>query len=113
MAKKKRTKKGQGRYVRRRGHDFERWVAQKLRSVFPDSKRHLEYQVGEANGIDIDNTGEFKIQCKRGKNYSPITAIEEVQLDPLDGGIPVLVTKGDNKPAMVCLPFDDFLRMIK
>jgi hypothetical protein len=102
MSKKSRTK----------GHSFERWVAKKLRGIFPEARRHLEYHSRDANGVDISNTGDFKIQCKRGKRYSSLTAIEEIQLCPIEGGIPVLVTKGDNKQVLVCMPFDAFLDLI-
>ena len=93
---------------RTKGHSFERWVAAKFRSIFPEVKRHLEFQKEEAQGFDLDNTGKLAIQCKAYKQYAPITKIEEVRAP---GKIPALVTKGDRKPAVICMYLDDFLKI--
>lgn len=102
-----------GRAARRKGLTFERDIAVALREVFPGAKRHLEFQTQEANGVDLDNTGDFRIQCKKLAKYAPISKIEEVQCDRLFGEIPVLITAGDNEEAMVVLPFSDFLNLLK
>src|SRR5690606_25493463 len=107
------AKRLSGKGCRAKGHSFERWVAKKLRKVFPKARRHLEYQQSQAQGIDIDETGIYRIQCKRGRRYAPLTKIEEIQLCPIEGGIPVLVTKADNKEPIACLPFDHFLHLVK
>lgn len=104
--------KSAGRRARTKGHGFEREVAIALRSVFPDARRHLEYQDVEANGVDLVETGEFKIQCKRLKKYASISMIEEIVCDELFGDVPVLVTAGDSKPAMAVLPFEELIRLI-
>ena len=105
-------KKLNGRGCRKKGHDFERWVAQELRGVYPDARRHLEYHSRDANGVDIINTGDYLFQCKRGKKYSSLSAIEEIQVCPIEGGIPILVTKGDNKEPIACLPFSELKKLI-
>lgn len=92
---------------RTKGHAFERYVAQKFRSIFPGARRLLEYQEGV--GVDIENTGPLRIQCKAYKDYAPISKINEVKLS----GIPCLVTKGDRKTPMIVLSLDDFLRIIE
>lgn len=107
------TPKSSGRRARAKGHGFERETAIALRVVFPDARRHLEYQDAEANGVDLAHTGAFRIQCKRGKQYAPITAIEEVEFEPLFGEIPVLVTKGDEKEAMAVIPFREFINLLR
>ena len=73
---------------------------------FENARRHLEYQDGEANGIDLANTGRFKVQCKRHKDYVSISKINEVVSSGND--IPLLITKGDRKVPMVVLRWDDF-----
>lgn len=99
-----------GKHSRTKGHSFERECARDFQSIgFPDARRHLEYQDGEANGVDIKNTGLFAIQCKRGQQYAPITKIEEVQIP----GLPLLITKADKKPAMAVLPWKELMKMIK
>ena len=49
-----------GRKSRDKGHNFERQIARELREVgFPEARRHLEYQDGEANGVDIQGFGDI------------------------------------------------------
>ncbi len=101
-----------GRMARRKGHAFERTVAILLRSVFPKVRRHLEYQDAEANGVDLVETGHYRIQCKRGRKPAPLSAIKEVQADELLGEVPVLITQGDHERILVAIPFEEFLRLI-
>ena len=91
-----------------KGHAFEREVARLFRRIFPDARRHLEYQSEQANGVDIDGVGKWRIQCKRHKNYVPVNTIEEIQPD----GIHLLVTKADNKPTMAVMRLDDLLKIL-
>jgi hypothetical protein len=106
------TKMGKRR-ARKKGHEFERWCAIKLRKVFPNAKRHLEFQKSEAKGIDLDHTGQYKIQCKRMKKYAPITCIEEVQCHDWLGEIPVLITAADDRPALAVIPLHELIRLIE
>lgn len=102
-----------GKASRTKGHSFERWVSKKIRGIFPQAKRKLEYQTEEAKGIDVENAGPYLIQCKRGKRYASLRAIQEVQIDPIDGGIPVLITKGDHQEALAAIPFPHFLELVR
>lgn len=102
-----------GKLSRTKGHQFERQVAIAFREIFPGAKRQLEYQEDECNGIDLVNTGHYRVQCKAYKNYAPLSAIKEVECDELFGEIPVLVTKGDRERPLACLPLDEFLRLLK
>lgn len=100
-----------GKKSRTKGHGYEREIANKLKPLFPDARRHLEYQTGAAElGIDLINTGNLLIQCKRYKTYVPITKIKEIK--EASGKIPVLVTKADRQPDMVVLKLDDFLSIL-
>lgn len=111
--RKKRSKSQNGRRSRRKGYQFEREVAILLREIYPEARRHLEYQDAEANGVDLINTGRFKIQCKKLADYVPINRINEIQYDPcFTLEIPVLVTAADGKPAMAVLPFLDLVELI-
>lgn len=112
--KKKKAKKktGGGRMARRKGHSFEREIAIKFRKIFPEARRHLEYQDSEALGRDLANVGDYLVQCKRGRRYASFTAIEEIQICPIDGGVPILVTKGDDKPILAALPLEHLLKLI-
>lgn len=52
----------------------------------------------------------LRLQCKAYKKYAPISKIFEIQASD---GIPVLVTKGDRLPPVVCLFESDFLDIIE
>lgn len=101
-----------GRWGRTKGLSFERKIAILLRPIFPKARRHLEYQDAEANGCDLVETGHYKIQCKKLKKYSSITAIQEVQCSRELGEVPVLITAGDNQEPMAVLPLSEFLKLI-
>lgn len=106
--------KNKGRHARRKGHQFERDIAIELKGIYPDVRRHLEYQDAEANGVDLVNTGRYRIQCKKLKAYASINTIKEIQCDEMLGGeVPILVTAGDNMRAMVVMPFDEFKRLLE
>ncbi|MHC4621473.1 MAG: hypothetical protein ACYTEQ_27340 [Planctomycetota bacterium] len=59
-----------GRGARRKGHDFERHVAQLFRRWFPDARRGLQYQDGE-HCPDVQGT-PFYVECKRYAKYLPL-----------------------------------------
>ena len=94
---------------RRKGHQFERDIANEFKKLgFKDAKRKLEYQASDCTGVDISNVGNFKIQCKRGKQYAPLSKIKEIKED----GIHLLITKKDNDAPIVCMYFDDFKKIL-
>lgn len=102
-----------GRSSRRKGHQFERDVAIWLRGVFPNARRQLEYHSRDARGVDLQETGPYRIQCKKFRQYAPIMCIREIDCDRDLGEIPVLVTAGDGLEPMAVLPLDELLRLIQ
>lgn len=98
-----------GNTSRRKGHNFERDVARKLSAIFPTARRHLEYQDGENNGVDITNTGNLLVQCKKKKNYAPINSINEIKPNK---GIPILITAGDRLEPMVVISMANFISIL-
>jgi len=96
-----------GRSSRTRGHSWERFVSAALRMIWPDARRHLEYQDGEANGIDIANTGEtFRIQCKSTAKVPNIPQVfKEIRHD--QENIPVVIFKVTGKGEYACFKFED------
>ena len=98
-----------GKHSRTKGHSFERFVANELKPIFPNAKRHLESQIQEAEkGIDIEHCGPYGIQCKAYKKYVSVTKIEEVNV-----GIPVLIMKGDRLKPIACMYMEDWLELVK
>jgi hypothetical protein len=103
-----------GKRSRDKGLNFEREIAKIFREElgYENARRHLEYNAIDAKGYDLDDVGPFKVQCKRLKQWAPISKIEEVQLEDHED-IEMLVTKGDKKPIMAVLPFRKLIALLK
>jgi len=98
-----------GKLSREKGKRFEQEIARDFKKLgFTEACRHLEYYVG--NGVDLENTGKFQVQCKRGKGYAPINKIFEIQSFT---GIPVLITKADRLPTMAVIPWDQLMKILE
>ena len=98
--------------ARQKGLQFERDVANAIGHVYPEAKRHLEYQADSAQeGRDISNTGPYAIQCKNLQNYVPIKTIKEV--NKTKDNRPVLITKGNKMKPVVVMYFDDWIKMLE
>ncbi|MBF31843.1 MAG: hypothetical protein Unbinned1322contig1000_36 [Prokaryotic dsDNA virus sp.] len=98
--------------ARQKGLQFERDVANAIGHVYPEAKRHLEYQADSAQeGRDISNTGPYAIQCKNLQNYVPIKTIKEVT--KTKDNRPVLITKGNKMKPVVVMYFDDWIKMLE
>ncbi len=102
-----------GKLSRTKGHSFEREIATALRVVYPEARRLLEYHPEDAEGVDLLNTGQYRIQCKRGRKWCSLSKIEEVTADETFGEVPILVTQGDRKRILVAMPFEEFLRLLQ
>lgn len=100
-----------GKSARTKGHSFERFIARLFQFVgYAQAQRQLEYQVNQAQGIDLANTGRYKIQCKKTKKYVPLSTINEVKYK--EGDVPVLIAAGDNEPPLAVLKLEDFLALV-
>lgn len=101
-----------GKKSRTKGHSFEREIANRLKAVFPNAIRLLEYQEALCKGIDIQNTGNLRIQCKRFKRNVSTGLIHEIQATRAIGEVPILVSKADHGPILATLYLDDLLDII-
>ena len=98
-----------GKASRRKGHQFERDVANALKPIYAKAERHLESQASQAFGVDIRNTGPYRIQCKAFKSTVPMSCIKEIK----PGGVHILASKVDNERPLVTMYFDDWLQMME
>jgi hypothetical protein len=100
-----------GKRSRNKGLQYERDTANFFKSLgYKEALRNVtETQFGQ--GIDLVNTGVFDVQCKRYKDYAPISKINEVPV--VDGRIALLFTKGDRKDSMVVLRQSDFEKIMR
>lgn len=92
-----------------KGHGFERWVSAYLKKFFPFSKRHLEYQIEECKGVDLDNTDPFAIQCKRYQSIAIYKWLEEIKDK---SAIPILIAKANRKKPIIVGYLDDLAHII-
>ena len=71
---------------------------------FSDAVRNHADRV-DRRGVDV-TAANLLIQVKTYKKYAPIEKINEIKDH---AGYRALVTKGNYKPWMICMQFDDFL----
>lgn len=101
-----------GKTSRTKGHSFERYMANEFKKIgYPDAKRHLEYQIEEALGIDLDNTGEYVVQCKAYKKCpNPFKVLKEIKDNKKTK---LAIIKQDRDGIICCLYWKDLKKMIK
>ena len=99
-----------GKLSRTKGHSFEREIANKLKSIFPEARRAVEDAVVN-KGIDIANSEPFFIQCKRYKGSVPMSKLEEVVVKEWD--IPLLISRVDREREKVTMYLDDWLLVLE
>lgn len=98
-----------GKSERRKGHDWERKVANDLKEIDPNAMRNLEYQKGQ--GFDITTELPFRIQCKSQKRINFLDALKEA--DKNSKFIPLVVGKVTNKGEYAFLKWSDFREILK
>lgn len=100
-----------GKHSRNKGNSFERLCAEEFRDLgWTKAGRHLEFQSDEAKGYDLKETAPFLVQCKKCKGYVSVNTIDEIE--PKLGYIPIVITQGDYKPAMVIIPWKCFKKIL-
>jgi hypothetical protein len=102
-----------GAGARRKGHDFERWVANELALVFGDDvRRGLQYRDG-SEAPDVIAPAFF-IECKRGRQTNPRAALHQAQVASAGKGLwPIAITKDDGDPPIVTLSLEDFTHLLR
>lgn len=105
-------KSRRGKRSRRRGHKFECEIAEFFRNHgYSNCVTSRAGDRSEDNrGVDLVNTGEFVVQCKRGKKYC--RPIEIYNILSSNTEIPVLVTKGDHLDALAVVRLEDFGKLL-
>jgi hypothetical protein len=97
---------------RRKGHSYERNMAKEWRDIgWPQAERQLEYQISEALGVDLKNTGPFLVQTKCKRQYVPMNTIEEVQQKK--GMYPLLISKADHQKPIACMYWEDLKELLQ
>jgi len=101
-----------GRRSRRKGHDWERAVARRLREIFgPQVRRGLQYQDGsDAPDVIVPC---FYVECKVGARPPIIQALEQAEKNAKPGFWPVAICKQDKQKPTVTMRFDDWLELVE
>lgn len=104
-----------GREQRRKGHDFERWVAKWLRERFPNLADDIKrgWQSAGPFTPDVIFPSDIWFECKRGRKPNPRAALTQAQGDAPDGHLAVAIIKDDQLPPFVVLSLDHFEPMLR
>jgi hypothetical protein len=102
-----------GRSSRRKGHDFERWVARTLREFLQDDSIHRGFQTrgGGAEEPDVVLEG-YHIECKVGKLPGIRAAYRQALRDAKENTIPLAIIRDDRQQPFVVIAFEHFLPML-
>lgn len=97
---------------RRKGHDWEREVARRLREIFgPQVRRGLQYQDGsDAPDVIVPC---FHVECKVGARPPIVQALEQAEKNAKPGLWPIAICKQDRQPPTVTMRFEDFLELVE
>lgn len=97
--------------AKRKGSNFEREIARRLRAVFPEAKRGFQFRSrNEAPDVDVPH---FWIECKRMRLTQPRAALADAKACAPAGRWPLAVCKDDREPAFVAMYFDDFIALLE
>ena len=109
-----------GRAARRKGHDFEREIANKLSTIYPGAARGLQYQHG-LHCPDVVGT-PYHIECKHlgSRSFRPLDALEQASSDAkLASSVPgvplrppVAICKMTGVGTVVCMYLHDWLALV-
>jgi hypothetical protein len=100
-----------GKASRVKGRAYEQDVARKLRPIYPEARRGLQFQDGSTAPDVI--AGPWHIECKKRKaRPNPLAALEQAERDCDPKRVPVAVCKQDRARATVTMRFDDWLELV-
>ena len=101
-----------GAGARRKGHRWERTIAQRFREAMPgcDAKRGLQYQ-GGAHVADVD-VPTFFVECKAGRQPNVRRALMQATRNAPADRLPLAVIKDDRGLQFAALPLDSFLLLV-
>lgn len=101
---------------RRKGHNFERWVARVYRAAFPGMDVYRGQQGAGAHEADVSHDLLWT-ECKRQRKVTAGNirkALDQAIRDAGDSGkLPVAVTKADRDEVLVTMRFQDFVDLVK
>lgn len=105
-----------GRASRVKGATFERWVASKLREIYPDAKRGIGQARSSSEVCDTEGT-PWWVEAKRCRKVDYRAALAQAcaatMASPGEYRVPIVVAKDDEKPPVVYMHLEDFLELLR
>lgn len=98
-----------GKGARRKGHNFEREIANTLKPIFEKARRGFQAREG-TEFCDVEGT-PYWIECKRCKRVSVRAAYDQAVRDS-DGREPVVISKEDRGMPLVTMHLETFLELL-
>ena len=104
-----------GRGSRRKGHDFERYVARMLRQIDPSTRTARQVApLDDCRGRDIVTRLPISIQCKAGVRVNALEAFEQARTAARPGEIPIAALHDTRRRLKLALvPLDWFVRLLR
>lgn len=99
---------------RRKGHNWERRLAQMFREAMPGAeiRRGLQSRGGGKEAADVE-CPVFHVEAKCGRLPNVRAAMRQAKADAEAGKIPLAVVKDDRAKPFVVVELDDFLEFVR
>ena len=102
-----------GRSSRRKGHNFEREVANLFKEIMPGQNIRRGFQMRDGSEAPDVIMPIFWPECKRGKKPNIRAALKQSANDAKKGYIPIAIVKDDREAATVTILLEDFLGIVE
>lgn len=97
---------------RQKGARGERELANELRKYGHECRRGQQYS-GANGDADVVGLPGVHIECKRVESLNIHKALEQAQADARDGETPAVFHRKNNKPWLVTMSLEDWVKMYK
>ena len=107
-----------GKSARRKGHNFERYIAKRLREEVYNGSPNIKrgHQTSIYDAVPDVETPHFWIECKCQKSPNPAKALEQAETDMDKAGddkLPVAITKKDRRKPVATMWIEDIMQLYK
>ena len=101
------------RMSRNKGKRGEREAAKELHRLFGLEARRAQQYCGEAGDADLIGTEGIHVEVKRVERFHMHPALEQADSDRKAGETPMVLTKQNNKPWIVCCYLNDLPKVME
>lgn len=101
-----------GRLSRTKGQVFERAIAARMREVFPNARRGLQFRDG-MECPDVEECPGWHLETKHHARLNVHAALRQAIHDAKPGSVPVVVAKANRTEPIVVMQFEDWLDLVK